>query len=313
MADAHPPVHTTQPKSASDARTKMVSNVLGIAGIIILIVIAIWGLLHIASLSGGWFTSSSKNDKITVSAPKDVYSGETFLISWKYTPSEKGTYAILYPCVSNLRLSAPTTDKNFVPLPCGAAFTVGNATNTIAVMPLLAGTSTVSENVTVLYIPSATSTSSGPAAQGSAAIAVHPSAGTPISRATTTPEKKPTPKPTPVEPTATGPADLAITLVALSVDPYGNGIASFDIANRGGSSSGTYYFEARLPTAQPYTYYSVAQTSLAPGSHVVNTLNFSQAVPGFFSASVDPQNLIREGVESNNTIGQYMATPYPVY
>lgn len=316
MTEAHPPEsstpHTAQPKTASDARTAMISNVLGIVGIIILVVIAIWGLLHLVSLTG-WF-SSDKTAQITVSAPKEVYSGEVFLISWKYTPSTQGTYAILYPCQGNVRFSAPTTEKNFIPLPCGAAFTVGNATNTIAVMPLLAGTSTIAQNITVLYIPSATTTAAK-GVQGSVSVNVHPSAGQQVATTTKPVETKPS-KPrssSSGQATATGPADLRITLVALSADQYGNGVASFDIANIGGSSSGTYYFEAQLPTTQPYTYYSPAQASLAPGSHVVNTLTFSQAMPGLFTATVDPQNLIRESNEGNNQIGQYLTTSYPVY
>lgn len=306
-------VTQTREERAAAERRQLVSNVLGIAGIIILIVIAVWGLLHLATLSGGWFTSSTKNSTITVTAPKDVYSGESFHISWKYTPTVKGTYAILYQCSDRLRFSAPTSDTTYVPLPCGAAFTVGNATNTMTVLPLLAGTSTIAETISVIYIPSATSSKP---VQGSAVVNVHPSAGVQQPLPATTSVEKPVVKPT--KPSGStgvsrGPADLAITLLGLSVDQFGNGVASFDIANIGGSSSGTYYFEAQLPTVSPYTYYSEAQASLSPGSHIVNTLNFSQATPGFFSASVDPQNLVRESNESNNTIGQYMTTPYPVY
>ena len=80
--------------------------------------------------------------------------------------------------------------------------------------------------------------------------------------------------------------------------------ATFDIANVGGSSSGSYYFTAYLPTIQGYNYTSPRQASLAPGAHIVNTLRFTQANGGSFSVSVDPSNAVRESNERNNYASQ---------
>jgi hypothetical protein len=308
MAETQTPVHGHGP--AEGGRTTMVSNMLGIAGIIILVIVAIWGLLHLASLTGGWLGSFSpkKSSSIVVTAPKDATSGVPMNLSWKYTPSEKGTYALLYACASGLRLALPSGDHSFVPLPCGAAFTLGNATSSIAVLPLYTGTSTVNEMVTVLYIPSATTTKST-AAQGTATIAIHPG-NTPT---TSTTSQKPSAKPTATttkpstttHKTVSGPADISVTIVSLTADGYGGGVAVFDIANNGGSESSSYSFTAQVPTSPSYTYVSPLQAPLAPGSHVVNTLNFTQAIPGLFSVTVTG-----DSTPGNDTAGQYLAVPY---
>ena len=81
---------------------------------------------------------------------------------------------------------------------------------------------------------------------------------------------------------------------------------SFDIANVGGTSSGTYSFTANLPTQSGYTYASPAQASLAPGSHVLNTLRFTEAQSGTVSISVNAS----DANKSNNYASQSISAPY---
>jgi hypothetical protein len=83
----------------------------------------------------------------------------------------------------------------------------------------------------------------------------------------------------------------------------------FDIQNIGGSHSGSYTFQAQIPTSQPYTFTSQVQPSLAPGSHVVNTLRFSPAVNGTFSV----QLLASDSRTSNNYASQWVTGSHPVY
>jgi hypothetical protein len=77
-----------------------------------------------------------------------------------------------------------------------------------------------------------------------------------------------------------GPAQLSVRVISGNISGNGDGTVTFDIANIGGSPSGSYYFTAQLPTAVPYPYQSPLQTSLAPGSHVTSTLNFTDAQSG---------------------------------
>jgi hypothetical protein len=94
-------------------------------------------------------------------------------------------------------------------------------------------------------------------------------------------------------------------------------VVAFDIANTGGSPTGTWYFTAQLPTSQPYTYTSSAQASLAPGDHIANTLRFTGVMSGGLTGqggnvgiSVDPSNAVAESNESNNYASQWVNAPY---
>jgi hypothetical protein len=98
--------------------------------------------------------------------------------------------------------------------------------------------------------------------------------------------------------------------------------AQFDISNVGGSTSGTYYFSANLPTISGYSYVSPAQSPLAPGSHVINTLRWSEPNPagGTFSVSLSGgkdsnggNNYASQWIGSNYNQYQYQYAPQPVY
>lgn len=291
MADHAPEVRPTGPAR----KPGVLANVLAIVGFIILIIIVIWGLLHIISLSTPWFSglfNESKKPQITVTAPAQVNAQVPFVISWKYSSPNQGTFAVLYQCVQGLKISV---EGNAVP--CGAAFALGNATATASLVPTLTGTTSVATVITVLYIPSASGTT-GPEASGSATVRIVAAAPTENPPAVVNP-KPTTPVPTP-SPKPVSAADLSVRIIAVGViDPYTGAFVArapystsdvsavqFDIQNVGGGTSGSYTFTANIPTTQPYTFSSQVQPSLAPGSHVVNTLRFSPAVNGTFSVQI---------------------------
>ncbi|MBI5644845.1 hypothetical protein HY970_01990 [Candidatus Kaiserbacteria bacterium] len=297
-----------------DGRSHTLANILAIAGFIILAIIVVWGLIHLASLSSPWFSSLFHKDKsITVTVPSQLTSGEPVHIKWSYKPKAQGTYTLLYKCADSVQIAVPAPENAFRGIPCGAAFTLGNATSSMLILPISAATSSQKTTLTILYIPSAAGTTE-PEASGSANISIKPG--------TMPPQKPQAEKPlTPAKPSqnrepSSGPADLVATIISITNEPGGTVAAQFNISNMGGSSTGTYYFTASLPTAQPYTYMSDPQPSLAPGAHVVNTLRFTQPIPGTFSVVVDPSNFVRETNESNNSASQYVSGygayyPYP--
>lgn len=324
MAEAGPEIRPSGPAR----KPGVVANVLAIVGFIILIIIVIWGVLHIINLSTPWFTDlfkGSSKKEITVSAPATVTTGTPFNVSWKYNTSNRGTYAVLYQCAPNLKISV---DGNAVP--CGAAYTLGNATGSAFMIPTLTGSNAVQTNLSVLFIPSAAGTT-GPEATGSATVKVVAGGTTPTPTAVTpTPTPKPTPSPTPAPaPKPTTPADLSVRIIAVGViDPYTGAFVArapyspnevsavqFDIQNVGGSPSGSYTFQANIPTTQPYTFSSQVQPSLGASAHVVNTLRFSPAVNGTFTVQVYGS----DANQSNNyasraVVGSYNQYPtYPQY
>lgn len=300
--------HTTRTErtTVEERESGLFSNILAIIGFIILVVIVIWGLIHAASLSGSWISNIFSKDaqKLTVTAPASVESGTAFNVSWKYDTSSKGIYTLVYQCKSGLQMMTPAqTGMNSIP--CGAAFTVSGTSKTISLTPMLTGSSPVSVPVSIVFVPT-----SGSRVQGTATITVNPGTSVVAAPETKKPETKPTTPAAPVRPAT--PADLSVRITSATIDSFGNGVVTFDIANVGGKSTGTWYFEAYLPTQTGYTYFSPAQNPLGPGDHIMNTLNFTQGVPGMITITVDPSNGVSESNEFNNIAAQGLSMPvYP--
>ena len=311
MADV-PQSTPRAPYAPEEPKPSIVSNILAIVGFIILIVVVIWGLVHLTSISRSWFSSlfGKSETAIEVTAPESAASGAPFTVSWKYDEPTSGTYAFLYQCESGLQFQTPGPAGILNTIPCGAAFTVPSEEKILSMTPILSGAEPLDVPLSIIFMPSATSTSSGQAtrqARGSATVKISPApleittpapAPTPT---TPTPTQSPTPAPVPKTP-----ADLSVRIISVNVDASGQGVATFDIANVGGTSSGTYYFSAQLPVSSGGAYSSSAQTSLAPGAHIVNTLRFSQAVSGTFSVSITTP----DANQSNNYASQTMSASY---
>lgn len=115
-------------------------------------------------------------------------------------------------------------------------------------------------------------------------------------------------------PTPAGPPDLEVGILRAGTTNAYETFVVFDIANRGHTPTGVWYFSANVPTAgQSQLYISPTQISLVPGAHIENTLRFSQSIAGTFTVSVDPENRVKEANESNNTASQYVSyTPAPI-
>ncbi len=294
-----PPI-VSEPKKV-EQKPYVLSNVLAIAASILVILVIIWGLLHLAGFAGPWLSSLFKrtaSTTIQVTAPMEITSGDTFTVRWNYSTSERGTYAFLYQCKDGLRLE--TTGNAASTIPCGAAFTVPATANALALTPVYAGSTSTSALLSVIFMPSATSSKQ---ARGDATISIKPK------QAAARPEPvKPATPATPVRPA--GPADLSVQILSVVSDGAGGAIATFDIGNNGSSATGAYTFTAQLPTIEGKLYSSPVQVSLASGDHVVNTLSFSQAVSGVFSVVVDPTGTLDESSTSNNYASQSVSFPY---
>ena len=327
------------PPPPEDPKTSFLSNILAIAGFIIIIVIVIWGLVHLANISRSWFSSffGTSGASIEMIAPERVVSGKAFTVTWKYEPSAPGTYAFLYQCAGGLQFRTSDASGSLTEIPCGAAYTTVASDNTLSLTPFNPATSTVSLPLSIIFLPSG----EGEQAQGSATVAIAPaSTATPIVTARPT---TPTPTPTPPStgsavpqqttprqttpapaPRPITPADISVRIVSVYTDASGLSTATFEIVNIGGSATGSYYFTAQLPTIssysgnyyggtmQGYTYTSPIQKSLGAGDRIVNTLRFTQIRPegGTFSVQVDPYGSVRESNKTNNFVSQFVSAPY---
>src|SRR3989344_3718261 len=160
--------HTTTVHTFAEPKASLVSNTLAIVGFIIVIVL--WGLFNIATLGAPWLSSlfGRGSETIKITAPASVTSGTPFAITWKYSSSEQGTYAFLYQCKDVVHFrsdvaGAPAT------VPCGAAYTIATTNNTLTLTPQLSGTASTSVPLSIVFIPSATTSKQ---VQGSATVTV---------------------------------------------------------------------------------------------------------------------------------------------
>ena len=301
---------------ASSEKPSLLSNVLAIIGLIILVVIIVWGLVHLAELSSGWFSSlfGKSTPTIQVTAPSDAVSGTAATVSWNYSTSASGSYAFLYQCQTGLQFALiNTTTNTAVGIQCGTATPVtptsSNNSSSIAVLPILTGTTSASVPISIIFTPT-----SGAQVQGSATMTIHPSSnqtgtatGTQTGQTSTTaPAKATTSKPVYTNAYSPSlPADLYVHIVSEYVDQYGNGTVTFNVQNIGGTTSGTYYFSAVMPTSTMTPYTSVLQAPLTPGSYISDTLHFSPAVSGNFQVSLGAH----DANQSNNYASTWINAP----
>lgn len=265
---------------------RLFTDILTIIGLAILFIIIIWGLIHLVELVVSSYSGNQPAPTIQVVAPAQATAGKSVTVSWNYSPSKPGSYAFLYECQSGLSFQSSSTKTSEIP--CGVAYTIGDATSSLSLIPELSATSSVSDTVSIVFIPS----NAGSQVQGDAAITINPaSAAAPVK---TLPVKTPTASY--VAPQQAGPAQLAVSIISGNINASGDGTVTFNIANVGESTSGSYTFSAILPTAQAYPYVSPEQAPLAPGAHVVSTLSFTNARSGggLFSVTI-------EGADANSS------------
>jgi hypothetical protein len=303
--------------SASTEKPSLLSNILAIIGLIILVIIIIWGLVHLAELSSGWFTSlfnTKSTPTIKINAPEGAVSGAPETISWSYSTTAAGSYAFLYQCQPGVQFATiNATNNTATGIPCGSAVQITPTNNSIQMLPILSPSATSSASVpfTIMFTPTA-----GTAVQGSATMTIRPGSPQSTTQSSTTntqtsvPAKTTTTKAT--KPAASGyyaapraPADLSVHIVSQYVDQNGNGTVTFNVQNVGGTTSGTYYFSAQMPTANGTPYTSSLQAPLAPGSYISDTLHFSPAVSGTFEVSVGA----RDYNQSNNYASAWINAP----
>lgn len=299
MADTH---------HDADRGPGLLSNAIAIIAFIVVIAIVIWGLLHLANLSTSWFTSflPHRAPVVTVTAPASAHSGTPFDISWKYSGSDTGMYAFVYKCVSGVALN----DANGAHILCGTAHPLLNASSsTMTVTPIVSGATTTLP-VSIVFIPAATSSSQ---VTGTASVALAPAApapdtqnpGTPITTGHAGSADSSGPQTTPV---SHSPADLSVRIISVTTGSLDS--VQFDIANVGGSTSGSYTFTAYLPTSDSYVYSSPVQAPLSAGSHVANTLQFTGSTGGTVTIVIKPTT---SDNSANNTASQSVGGSYSPY
>ena len=296
---------------------------------------SVWSNLSAAAVSLSSVFSPA--DKLTLTGPESVVSGNPFEISWTRRNSETGTYTVSYACEEKLSLMAENTAGSFENTFCNTPFNFGNAESKTR---LLASAGTADETparITVSFTPERSG-----ARTVSDTIVVAVTGG---KSATVTPGESPRqgtgggnittgPRQDNVYPIGGGNTgvphgsgnkpDLQVTIISTGiVDRTTNaysvvspirtsdrGAVRFSVENVGGVSSGSWTFAAVLPTIPLFTFNSESQRPLNPGDRIEFTLGFDSAELGTNKRLVinaDPTQSVNEGNEDNNIKETFIA------
>ena len=296
-----------------EPRASFFSNVVAIIGLIVLIVVVIWGLVHLVSVSREWFASTflgrSVSSTIQVTSPSSATTGETFDVSWKYVSSDKGNYAFLYQCRAGLKLKTKTSAA----IPCGTAYTVGPATS-LSLVASLSGTSSLPVPFTIVFLPSATSSKQ---AQGTGNVTVETPAVAAARLAANTPKSVAKPAvatadapTTPAEttpvvetPVIVQPAQVPVATAPASDVPASPADLAVRILAVGVIDPATGAFINRTPSS-PYDIIAVQFDIANKGGSATSAYHFSAALPttdgyGYVSPS---QSSLAPGAHVVNTL-----------
>lgn len=311
----------------SDTTTKsFIGKILFVLGIIVILIILasliirfvpkiFGGLANIGSSIGSIL---SKEEINVTSSDISLTNGERFVVSWSSNIKKTGLYNISHTCVDGVTIDIETLNGTRR-LICGDYFTLGQSEGSVTLIASLKKENAFQD------IPVSISFIQGEKVLASNNVVVtiqngDPNSGTGISASpveqientpATTPAVKPTtqttktyqtttykPKTVVYTQTATGPADLTVSNMAL----IGNNKVVFSVSNKGGRTTGNWTFNYNTPTDPKQTLASPLQPSIAPGQTILYTLTFNAKSAGKQTVVVqlDPNNQVSESSETNN-------------
>jgi hypothetical protein len=279
---------------------------------------------------GSSFTDRGSGDEIDVSLNRsEVLGDESFVVSWKYNPTEVGDYFIRYSCEDSLLfdIRSQNGDKRVI---CNTDFKLGDNLNSISLIPRFGKTnSLVDSDIEISY----KTIDGGEVSSGKKIVTVQNTSVTDNkdnefnastgnfagSRVESTPvdstgsqEDRNDSLPTGRQETqntistrvASSPADLQIS----NITNLGNSRLSFVVRNVGGRSSGNWFFSYTDAKNSSRILTSPLQISMRPGQGVLLTVRFDSqdSSSQLVNIKIDSTNAISESNESNNSASVFM-------
>lgn len=307
----------------SETTTKsFIGKILFVVGIIIILIIlatliirfvprVFSGLANIGSSIENVF---GKNEISVTASDVSLTNGERFVVSWDSNISKTGLYNISHACIDNVTVDIETINGTRRMI-CGDTFTLGpnagsvtlvanlNKENAFADIPVAItfvdedNKVVASNNVVVTIQNGDPNAGTGISAQPVEPVEEEepPVASTPR---TTTPRTTTQPRSDVYTPVVTGPADLAISNLAV----LGNNRVAFTVTNNGGRATGSWLFNYSTPTSPKQTITSPLQPTLGPNQSILYTVTFAAKSNGNQTVVVqlDPNNYVSESSETNN-------------
>ena len=310
------------------------ANIFAVLGFALLLIVAIWSAIQVVKyaprLFGGSTLSFSSKPVLDISVDKLTYdSEEEITVKWSANkPLSNGTLSFVYACKEGLVFDIfDTTSNSYKVLPCNAPYNMP-----LTATELKIKSQPVSKNTDTTLAIVYTNTNADKikdvvniTIKGKSITQTPPT--TPTNPQTpTVPDTPTTPNtPTPAQPNDAckskiyGTPDLLISGLQLgSLAPNGyfaekSSFAKnerlairFYVSNKGTKTSPAWFFNIVSQMSSYPIYTSTTQPEIPPCSGRIYTItidnpNFISTGNAFMEINVDPQNLIRELNESNNS------------
>lgn len=258
-----------------------VLRVIAVLGLLAVLLLGAWGIIQLAFFISSLFNNAGgavsnvaqTHETITISVPSLATVGTPANVSWKLQGgSGNYAYTVVYSCVDGLSFKAPVPTGATQTIGCDTPFNYTQATESLAITPVYAGTSDAKTTITV----TATKLSTGAiAASASNTMTVAATKKAAAVKATTSTS----PKTTYVAANRTaalyGYPDLAVSITS-AYSRNGSAAVQFVIQNMGTNvTPANWSFNAILPINGSYTYPSGPQRALYPGDKIVYSMGFS--------------------------------------
>jgi len=291
-----------------------------------------------SSFSGTRSLFSNDEDIVLVAKPGIVASEESFILSWEMLGEKmEGTYTFVYVCSEDVYFTSPASTKMGAVVFCNTSFKIEDDTKTLELTPILTTEETIDVTLQINFTPDDEKEASA-SGETTVTIVSDPSLIADIAGvATTTDETSvpdenitPTPPSTQGETTVivggnttpvndpNGTPDLTLEILEIGtvttggtftkqsepLDPDDRLAVKFVVENIGTKDTGTWRFEANLPTEPRQTYRSPQQETLLPGTRVQYTIGFENTEDDEDEITVrielDEDNDVDELNENNN-------------
>ncbi len=282
------------------------------------------------------FTDTLKpSERLLVYSDQErIKSGDKIMLTWSHRGGKtEGSYALSFPCLDGISVKMKLASGTEETLLCDIPYTLSETAELVTLAPFSKASSTVAVPFSISFTPLQ---GEKPSVSGSATVSIE-NGGEDTGEAAppdnsgervSTPNTQPTAGVstehvyyvgTTTEVRAYGKTDLAPKILDVGVlDTITNQFTAtttlhatdriavrFQVENVGTANSGTWNFNAMLPTAPAHTFVSENQQTLSPGEHIEYTLgfdSFDQNGDGRFALTVDPANAVNEVSETNNVV-----------
>ncbi len=308
----------------SETTTKsFIGKILFVVGIIIILIIlatliirfvprVFSGLANIGSSIENVF---GKNEISVTASDVSLTNGERFVVSWDSNITKTGLYNISHACIDDVNIDIETINGTRRMI-CGDTFTLGPNAGSVTLVANLDKENAFADipvsitfvdednkvvatnNVVVTIQNGDPNAGTGISAQPIEQVEEETPTPTASTPKPTTPRATTQPRSTVYTPVATGPADLAVSNLAI----LGNNRVAFTVTNNGGRSTGSWLFNYSTPTSPKQTITSPLQPTLGPNQSILYTVTFAAKSNGNQTVVVqlDPNNNVSESSETNN-------------